>query len=177
MLPMNILLLTADADRISVALCVAQRATHCALEGEVTSAGNSTLVVLREPGGPELHRVELCGTNRADGLMAALAWLAARNLRVDMVTHRIAQHGEEENFLRLTPSRAGILEGFAAGKDALHYAQTVTAWNPATPQFVYFSVRPHTAESLVSVIAGSGAHAPTGCPRKMKVRCETCCAT
>ncbi|KVP75379.1 hypothetical protein WJ93_08155 [Burkholderia ubonensis] len=174
---MNILLLTADADRVGVALCVAQRETHCALEGEVTTSGESTLAVLREPRGPELHRAELPGTFLADGLSALLAWLTTRNIRVDLVTHRIAQHGTDETFLRLSPAQLGIMEGFTACKDALPCVQAVSAWNQVTPQFVHFSVRPHTPESLVSVIAGSGARPPAGCPKKMKVRCETCSAS
>lgn len=171
---MNILLLTADVDRIGVALCVAQRATHCTLEGEVFSAGESTQVMLREPHGPELYRSKLADTSLSDGLAQVLTWLSVRNIRVDLVTHRICQHGTEENFLRLTPAKLGILAEFASSKAAVPCIQAVSAWHTDMPQFAYFSVRPHTAESLVSVIAGSSAQPPAGCPKKMKVRCETC---
>ena len=171
---MNSLLLKAEADRIGVALCVAERATHCTLEGEVFSASESTQVVLREPRGPELYRAKLAGTSLTEGLGQVLTWLSVRNIRVDMVTHRIDQHGEEENFLRLTPAKLGILKQFASSKAAVPCMQAVSAWHTDMPQFAYFSVRPHTAESLVSVIAGSSAQPPAGCPKKMKVRCETC---
>ncbi|KWA84301.1 hypothetical protein WL29_23375 [Burkholderia ubonensis] len=170
---MNILLLAADSKRIGVALCVAQRATHCTLEGEVSLAGKgSTLVLLREPRGPELYRTTLTGTSLVEGLAHVLTWLSVRNIRVDMVTHRIDQQGQEESFLRLP--KLGLLDSFASSKAAASCVRAVTAWQPDKPQFAYFSVRPHTPESLVSVIAGSNAQPPVGCPKKMKVRCETC---
>lgn len=174
---MNILLLTAAADRIEVALCVAKRQTHCAFDGEIVLCPDATQVVLRETGGSELFRAKLPALSLSEGLAQVLTWLSERNIRVDLTTHRITQHGAEENFLRLTTAKLGLLESFAEGMPVLACVQAVSAWRTDCPQFAYFSVRPHTAESLVSVIAGSSARPPVACPKMKKVRCESCSAS
>jgi hypothetical protein len=46
----------------------------------------------------------------------------------------------------------------------------------ALPQVAFFGVRPQTAESVAEAVLAADTQPPASCPKKMKVRCESCTA-
>lgn len=178
---MNILLLTAAAARTSIALVIARGETSCALEGEVVALDGAVQVQLGEPRGQVLHQVEVptpavLGAAVQAGIGDVLSWLGARNIRVDLVAHRIAHHAEHDHVLRLAPDRVDTLAEFEACKAAVYGIEAVSVVAPGLPQVAFFATRPHSATTIAAAITAAGLHAPAGCPKKLKVRCESCCA-
>lgn len=179
---MNILLLTADAARTSIALVIARGETSCALEGEIVAREGAVQVQLGEPRGQVIHQVEVptpavLGAAVQAGIGDVLSWLGARNIRVDLVAHRIAHHAENDHIVRLAPDRVDTLAEFEASKAAVYGIEAVASASPAVPQVAFFAVRPHSPVTIAQAIAAAGLHAPAGCPKKLKVRCESCCAS
>lgn len=176
---MNILLLTAEAARMRVALVIARGGLNCAIEGEIVATGGEVQVQLSEPQGQALHRAKLpasAAVGTAAGIGEILAWLGARNIRIDLAAHRIAHHAEHDHILRLAPDRVATLAEFESCKAAVYGIEAIAAKAPALPQLAFFAVRPHSSVSIAAAIVDAGLHAPAGCPKKLKVRCETCCA-
>jgi hypothetical protein len=177
---MNILLLAAGADRISLALCTTRGAAHCALAG-VIAVGEQQYVELREPQGAVLHRADLPAVPtvaaRGRGIELVLAWLRQRNIRVDLVAHRVEHHAEHDHVLRLAPDRVSTMAEFESCKAAVYSIEAVTALAGEMPQVAFFAVRPHTELSIAEAVAAAGLQAPAGCRKKLKVRCEDCCAS
>jgi len=178
---MNILLFTAEPALTTVALCVVHGETQCTLAGEVTQDAAALHIALRDPQGQQLYRADVpcpanAGASHEGAVQAVLGWLLERNIRVDLVVHRIAHHGDHDHVLRLLPDRVSLLAEFPACEDAVYCIDAVTALAPSLPQAAFFAVRPHTAESMAAAIAGSDVRAPAGCMKKMKVRCTSCCA-
>lgn len=179
---MNILLLTADADRTAVAFCIAHGPVYCALAGEVTAANGHAAVSLRDPLDHQLHNAvvpcpSVLGADRAAAVLVALNWLRERRIRVDLVVHRVAHHGASAHVLRLTQERIiDRLAGFPACQPAVYCMDAVAKIDPALPQVVFFGVRPQTVESVAEAVLAAGMHPPASCPKKMKVRCESCTA-
>ena len=176
---MNILLLTAEHGRTRIALCTTRGTPHCALEGDVVADGGAADVSLREPGGAPLHQARiplftLPGAEQTAGVTHLLNWLRTRNIRVDLVAHHIAHHGEHDHILRLAPDRVATLAEFGACKPAVYCVDAVAAAARAMPQVAFFAVRPRADLAIAMAVSAAGLQAPAGCPKKLKVRCESC---
>jgi hypothetical protein len=183
---MNILLLTAEDGRTGISLCTTRGEAHCALEGEVVTDVGAVNVALRDAGGAQLHQarvhlftqpnaVHVPSAAQTTGVLRVLAWLAERNIRVDLVAHRIAHHAEHDHILRLEPDRVAMMAEFQSCKPAVYCIEAVAA-TVNLPQVAFFAARPHTALGVACALAAAGLQAPPGCPKKLKVRCDTCCA-
>ena len=176
---MNILLLTAEEGRTGISLCTTRGDAHCALEGEVIAAGGAADILLRDAEGTPLHQARiplfaLPGAAHTAGVLHTLKWLSERNIRVDLVAHHVAHHAERDYLLRVAPDQVAPLGEFEACKPAVYCIEAVAA-TVNLPQVAFFAVRPHTSLGMARAIA-AGLQAPAGCPRKLKVRCDTCCA-
>jgi hypothetical protein len=178
---MNILLLTADDGRTGISLCTTRGETYCALEGEiVAAAGGAADIVLRDAGGAQLHQARfplfmLPGADHTAGVLHVLAWLRERNIRVDLVAHRIALEAGQDRMQRLAPDRGATLAKFETRKPTAYCIEAVAS-TVDLPQVAYFAVASRTDLGIARAIAAAGLQAPTGCPKKLKVRCESCCA-
>lgn len=177
---MNILLLTADADRICLVLCTTRGVAHCAFDG-VIAVGEPQYIELREHHGVVLHRADLQAVPtvaaRRRGIELVLAWLRQRNIRVDLVAHRVAHHADHDHVLRLEPDRVSTMAEFESCKHAVYSIEAVTAFDDQLPQAAFFAVRPHTELSMAEAVAAGGLQAPASCRKKLKVRCGDCCAS
>lgn len=176
---MNILLLTAEKGRTGVALCITHGESHRALEGDVRTDGAAVHVTLQEPAGQVLYRAEHpcsseLGADRVEGIRAILDWLASRSIRVDLVAHHIPHQVERDHVLRLLPEHVDMLVGFHACKAAVYCVDAVSDLRHGMAQVAFFSVQPASPEHIATAAAAAVVPAPPGCPKKMKVRCETC---
>lgn len=177
---MNILLLAAQDGRTGISLCTTRGETYCALEGEIVAASGVAEIALRDAEGAALHHARipvftLPGAANTAGIKHVLAWLGERNIRVDLVAHRIEHHAEHDHILRLAPDRVSTLAEFEACKPAVYCVEAVADAGDL-PQVAFFAVRPHAALGIARAIADAGLQAPAGCRKKLKVRCVTCCA-
>jgi hypothetical protein len=174
---MNILVLMPKPDRIDLSLRVGNgegAALALVLAGHAC-LGAPAVAELRDPQGPVLHRLEITGERLAAGLVSALTWLDARNIRVDAVVHEVGPLVPNDLILRLSAAMKGILSG-APANQARESVKAVTAWNSACPQFVHYAIDPGNLDNLVSALHKDIGSPPSNCRQNRKVRCDACAA-
>lgn len=171
---MNILLLSAHAERVGVALCVATGTPELALEGRVVS-GATTHVELREPNGPLLHSTDLAA-GLAAGVTAVLDWFETRKIRVDAVCHQVGPLAHQDTMLRLSSQTKTMMGG---NRDCPkgRCVRAVTAWSEACPQYLRYTHEPENLAALAAVLVKTRVLPPADCPKKLKVRCDACVAS
>ncbi|HDR9103747.1 TPA: hypothetical protein QDB04_000521 [Burkholderia vietnamiensis] len=174
---MNILVITTETDRASLALCAAADAgwASCILRGALSTDATQTLAEWAEPEGAVLHRAVFEREAGLPVMVSLLDWLDARNIRVDMVVHTAQVHGDVA-VIRLTESAVAVMADYPACYAALASRAVVHAWEPDCPQFAYLARRPFTAEGVAREVMAAGFQAPTSCPKSHRVRCESCSA-
>lgn len=169
---MNILLMTAMADEVHLALCVAGFDAESVLEGRVSQDGEKIGVTLTDALGEPIQHIS-CDTLE-DGVIQVLDWLAARNLRVDILAHRIFLHGGQEDTIRLTEDTFALMRAYPACAKAVSHMARLAAHSPACPQVLHIASNPQSIEKAIQSIMASGSMTPpVGC-HKVRVRCESC---
>ncbi len=169
---MNILLMTATADEVQLALCVAGFGAESVLEGRVAQAGEKVGVTLTDAFGEPIQHTP-CETLE-DGVIQVLDWLAARNMRVDILAHRIFLHGGAEDTIRLTEDTFALMRAYPACAKAVSHMERLAAHSPACPQVLHIASHPQSVEKAIQSLLSSGSMTPpVGC-HKVRVRCESC---
>ena len=175
---MNILIVTPGEAAIQLSLCVGAAAAECVLSGEMVVADGSVTITLRDPQGGLLLQQSVTGRQALDGLPSALTWLSERHLRVDAVVHLRAMHQTEHTTVRLNEATLDAMRPFPGSLGLLEAYAHVLNWRADCPQALFMTHRPTTPAWVADTVHSSGVlNPPASCPKKVRVRCESCHAT
>lgn len=172
---MNILLIAPRESAIQLSLCVGEAKAECVLSGDLQSDDSGVTITLLDPQGGLLFQQKVLGNQALDGLPAALNWLSERHLRVDAVVHQRDMHQTEHTTVRLNEAMLSAMRPFPGSIQVLEAYAHVLTWRPDCPQALFMTHRPTTPAWVVEVVLATEAlQPPLTCPKKVRVRCESC---